>query len=531
MSTYKTDSTATGVKPAATVQPVVQHAAAPPRLQRKATGGATNAGPVLSGRISATQGAGSTLDTPIRSFMESRMDADFSAVKIHTDTGAAQMSRQLGALAFTVGNDIYFDQGKYEPGSDAGKHLLAHELAHTLQQETGRIRRFESPEHQDLGDSALGELLEFLGTDPGKDWSDTYNLDGNRLAGNINRDAFYKGRKLQLKNGSQLSIGEIISLMGDFYKTPQQLFEAPKAEIDGVLAIINQERQHKISAGGAAVAYNKITGGRYTALAEKNEEHFSPANAQAWEQLHNTALDMARQSKGTNTPEFEQALFTDAAAGHFLTDAFAAGHLLNRAEVLKNIYIYTAQHSINAQVPYLQTYLLITASKKEQFILKLIHDHFNRIGFDTANNKGMKWKTYGDDNLSKSAETRHIAALAVFTSRQQLFETSRSGQPVDHKEVLDLLPNAASLALATQAAINYIPTAATQVENLIYRNRDAAALAVGNIAAPLVRANLNALGNPGLQNQMQWQSEFNEQHRLPPPLINQFSFDLPGFLE
>ena len=102
---------------------------------------------------------------------------------------------------------------------------------------------------------------------------------------------------------------------------------------------------------------------------------------------------------------------------------------------------------------------------------------------------------------------------------------------MDNKEVLDLLPNAASLALATQQAIDYIPTAATQVENLIYRNRDAAALAVGNIAAPLVKANLNALGNPGLQNQMQWQSEFNEQHRLPPPLINQFSFDLPGLLE
>ncbi|PSK93421.1 eCIS core domain-containing protein [Taibaiella chishuiensis] len=522
-------------KPGATVTSAAAGTGAVPqptrgRVQRKVSPAATEAGPVLSDRIAGTQGTGNTMDDTTRTFMENRMQADFSQVRIHTGSDAAQMSRQLGALAFTLGSDVYFNEGAYDPGSETGKHLLAHELAHTLQQGTDQVRRFESPEHQDLGDSALGELLDFLGTGPGNDWADRYKINGAEVRAGIENDAFYRGKKLRMANGSMLSIGEIISLMGDFYKTPMQLYQAPGAEIEGVLAIINKERRHQISAGGAAVAYNKVTGGRYTALAEKNEEHFSPVNAGEWERLHNAALDMARQSKGAESEAFDQALFTDAAAGHFLTDAFAAGHLLNRTKVLNSIHVYTAQHEVRAQNPLLQPYLLITASKQEQFILKLIHDHFNRIGFDTANDKGMTWKTYGDDNLSKSEETRHIAALAVFTSRQQLFR-AKKGAAVNNKEVLDLLPNAATLEQATQQAIDYIPIAATQVENLIYRNRDASALAVGSLMAPLVRANLNALGDPGLQNQLEWQRSFNEQQGLPPPLINQFSFDLPHFLE
>src|SRR5436190_8978074 len=59
---------------------------------------------------------------------------DFSNVKIHTDTEAIQMNHELNAKAFTVGNDVYFNQGEYQPGSESGKHLLAHELTHVVQQ-------------------------------------------------------------------------------------------------------------------------------------------------------------------------------------------------------------------------------------------------------------------------------------------------------------------------------------------------------------------------------------------------------------
>ncbi len=77
---------------------------------------------------------GSKMDSNTRSEMESGFGADFSNVNIHNDSEAAQMSQNIGAQAFTHGNDVYFNEGKYNPNSKEGKHLLAHELTHTIQQ-------------------------------------------------------------------------------------------------------------------------------------------------------------------------------------------------------------------------------------------------------------------------------------------------------------------------------------------------------------------------------------------------------------
>ena len=84
--------------------------------------------------IVQSRGGGSPLDTKIQAQMESGFGADFSGVKIHTDSRAIQMNKDLGARAFTSGNDIYFNSGQFQPASDNGKKLLAHELTHTLQQ-------------------------------------------------------------------------------------------------------------------------------------------------------------------------------------------------------------------------------------------------------------------------------------------------------------------------------------------------------------------------------------------------------------
>jgi hypothetical protein len=80
------------------------------------------------------QHGGSGVSNDTRSFMSDRFGFDFSKVKIHTDSEAVKMNREMGARAFTLGNDIYFNSGEYQPGSLAGKQLLAHELSHTLQQ-------------------------------------------------------------------------------------------------------------------------------------------------------------------------------------------------------------------------------------------------------------------------------------------------------------------------------------------------------------------------------------------------------------
>ncbi len=77
---------------------------------------------------------GQLMEANIRSEMEAGFGTDFSKVKIHKDSEASNMSASIGAQAFTHGHDIYFNKGKYNPNSKEGKHLLAHELTHTIQQ-------------------------------------------------------------------------------------------------------------------------------------------------------------------------------------------------------------------------------------------------------------------------------------------------------------------------------------------------------------------------------------------------------------
>jgi hypothetical protein len=88
----------------------------------------------VSSQIQSTKNGGNAMNEATKSFMESRFGTDFSNVKIHTGSYASQLSKDLNAQAFTVGNDIYFNEGKYQPESFAGKYLLAHELTHTIQQ-------------------------------------------------------------------------------------------------------------------------------------------------------------------------------------------------------------------------------------------------------------------------------------------------------------------------------------------------------------------------------------------------------------
>ena len=84
--------------------------------------------------LNSSKGNGSPLNSEIRSQMENSFSADFGGVKIHTDSTAVQLNKELGAQAFTTGNNIYFNEGKYNPKSQNGKKLLAHELTHTVQQ-------------------------------------------------------------------------------------------------------------------------------------------------------------------------------------------------------------------------------------------------------------------------------------------------------------------------------------------------------------------------------------------------------------
>lgn len=95
--------------------------------------------PWLVSRLKSGHG-GSSLPASSRSFMEKRFGRDFSGVKVHDGPEAIRMSSALNAQAFTHGKNIYFNRGRFQPGTSDGRKLLAHELAHVVQQ-TGKLQR------------------------------------------------------------------------------------------------------------------------------------------------------------------------------------------------------------------------------------------------------------------------------------------------------------------------------------------------------------------------------------------------------
>jgi hypothetical protein len=84
---------------------------------------------------------GRPLDGQARAFMEPRFGADFGGVRVHTDARAAESARAVDAVAYTVGSDVVFGAGEYRPGTAAGDRLIAHELAHVVQQGGAQARQ------------------------------------------------------------------------------------------------------------------------------------------------------------------------------------------------------------------------------------------------------------------------------------------------------------------------------------------------------------------------------------------------------
>jgi len=93
-----------------------------------------------AGRIDRARSGGQALDRSMQVEMGGAMGHDFGGVRAHTSPEADDLSRELGAKAFTTGQDVFFREGAYDPGSTAGRELIAHELSHVVQQGTGQVQ-------------------------------------------------------------------------------------------------------------------------------------------------------------------------------------------------------------------------------------------------------------------------------------------------------------------------------------------------------------------------------------------------------
>lgn len=90
-------------------------------------------------RINSARGGGQSLDASMQAQMSQAMGHDFSGVNVHTSSESHALNEQLGAKAFTTGQDVFFREGAYNPDSSDGQELIAHELTHVVQQSTGAV--------------------------------------------------------------------------------------------------------------------------------------------------------------------------------------------------------------------------------------------------------------------------------------------------------------------------------------------------------------------------------------------------------
>ena len=152
---------------------------------------------------------------PQQSFSKPRFRQDFSQIRVHTDTKAAESARAVNALAYTVGHNIVFGAGQYTPHSNQGKELLAHELAHTLQQEgtsSTKIQRRAVPFEPASIAKQLKEAMEGWGTDEEAIYAALSGRTRSQLDEIATAYLRLTGRNLQADLEDELTSGELLAL-------------------------------------------------------------------------------------------------------------------------------------------------------------------------------------------------------------------------------------------------------------------------------------------------------------------------------
>jgi hypothetical protein len=157
-------------------------------LQRRSVGAGSQPGvPAVVHEV--LRSPGQALDGGTRAFLETRFGRDFSRVRVHTDPEAAQSAASIYASAYTVGEHLVFNRGQYAPNSSEGRRLIAHELAHVVQQSSRvaspsgdlRIGATDTPDERAADETSLRVMGEFAGP------AMAANVHGPSSAGTLQR--------------------------------------------------------------------------------------------------------------------------------------------------------------------------------------------------------------------------------------------------------------------------------------------------------------------------------------------------------
>ncbi|MEM7581260.1 MAG: DUF4157 domain-containing protein [Cyanobacteria bacterium P01_A01_bin.80] len=207
-----------------------------PMVQLRADAGG-EASSNLTSAINSARGGGQPLAPRLQTQMGQAMGADFSGVRVHTDAQSDRLNQSLQAKAFTTGQDVFFRQGAYQPGSRGGQKLIAHELTHVVQQNGGAVRQSlsisnTSRPHSSLQDSfpqiqrkggkakVNPSIAESLGrVQPSVQGAETANISyHHEMIRTIQRklDGSLKGRDVQRR------LETVLTTAGGFLKPPNR---------------------------------------------------------------------------------------------------------------------------------------------------------------------------------------------------------------------------------------------------------------------------------------------------------------------
>ncbi len=252
----------------------------------------------------STLGNGQPLDTATRSFFEPRFGADFSQVRVHTGPRAAESAQSVHARAFALGSNVVFNSGEFAPHHAAGRRLIAHELAHVVQQsgpsQETVVHRFGSAEHVEIGSRAV------------------------------------PGTNVLIRGYGNVPYGEMIAMMGDYFESLNEMQQVASSGPSGREQIdLVRWKVHPTGPRPAVgTDVEDAVQARYEQLAARNESHFSTgsspgnSNRERYIDLHTQAIraaNMAGLMPSTVQPYWPESL--EAASNHYLTDAFSAGHI------------------------------------------------------------------------------------------------------------------------------------------------------------------------------------------------------------
>jgi hypothetical protein len=146
-----------------------------PAIQRAGAEVGLDGGPLsdaTASEIQAMRGGGAPLDAPTRSAMEGNFGTSFGDVRVHTGPEASDVSRRIGALAFTSGSDVFMRDDAYRPGTPDANRLLGHELTHVVQQRSmapsaeGMHVGPAGDHHEQAADAKGSEVANQLGAGP-----------------------------------------------------------------------------------------------------------------------------------------------------------------------------------------------------------------------------------------------------------------------------------------------------------------------------------------------------------------------------